>query len=276
MTDGSIQTTMPVAPAGYGSSFGGGLGDFGGIGGILVLFILFAFMGNGWGGNNRGGSTSDLALMMALNGSRGGTVEGYTQSNDFSNLERENDIIRQDICQNFATLNGTLSNNFATLMDAVHSGFAASELSQSNQTAAIMGQMYNQNLTALQQSCDVSRQIGDGFNALGYNMAQQSCETRNLMQSNTRDIVESQNAGTRAILDALTAQRIEEKDSKIADLTAQLNNANLRASQAAQTNAIQDYVGNQFAVYNPRPVPSFPVPAPFQYSGCNCGNGNYM
>ena len=73
-------------------------------------------------------------------------------------------------------------------------------------------------------------------------------------------------------IDALTAQRIEAKDAKIAEQSQQLFAAQLSASQAAQNETLKAYMSGQLAYYNPRPVPAFPVPAPYQYG--NCGTCN--
>ncbi len=72
----------------------------------------------------------------------------------------------------------------------------------------------------------------------------------------------------RAVLDALTAQRIEAKDAKIAEQNQQLFAAQLAASQAAQNETLKAYMSGQLAYYNPRPVPAFTVPAPYQYGNC--------
>lgn len=48
----------------------------------------------------------------------------------------------------------------------------------------------------------------------------------------------------------------------------------LAASQSAQNEVLKSYVSGQFAYYNPRPVPSYGVPAPYPYcynGGCGCG-----
>ena len=84
-------------------------------------------------------------------------------------------------------------------------------------------------------------------------------------------LTSAQNA--RAILDALTAQRIEAKDAKIAEQSQQLFAAQLAASQAAQNETLKAYMSGQLAYYNPRPVPAFPVPAPYQYGNCGTGCG---
>ena len=104
-------------------------------------------------------------------------------------------------------------------------------------------------------------------------MATQACDTRNTVQNAARDIVDNQNQNARAILDALTAQRIEAKDAKIAEQSQQLFAAQLAASQAAQNETLKAYMSGQLAYYNPRPVPAFPVPAPYQYGNCGTGCG---
>lgn len=124
-----------------------------------------------------------------------------------------------------------------------------------------------------QNCCCETREAIQGVN---YNMATQACDTRNTVQNATRDIIDNQNQNARAILDALTAQRIEAKDAKIAEQGQQLFAAQLAASQAAQNETLKAYMSGQLAYYNPRPVPAFPVPAPYQYgncgTGCSCGS----
>ena len=121
-----------------------------------------------------------------------------------------------------------------------------------------------------QDCCCENRSAIQGVN---YNLATQSCETRNTVQNTNRDIIDNQNQNARAILDALTAQRIEAKDAKIAEQGQQLFAAQLAASQAAQNETLKAYMSGQLAYYNPRPVPAFPVPAPYQYGNCGTGCG---
>lgn len=89
--------------------------------------------------------------------------------------------------------------------------------------------------------------IGAAIAQVRYDMAQQACDTRNTVQNSTRDLIDNQNQNARAILDALTAQRIEAKDAKIAEQNQQIFAAQLAASQAAQ---------NQYLVQTLRPCPS--------------------
>ena len=118
-------------------------------------------------------------------------------------------------------------------------------------------QLNNMQMQQANCCCD-TREAIQGVN---YNLATQACDTRNTIQNTTRDVLENQNANTRAILDALTAQRIEAKDAKIAEQNQQLFAAQLAASQAAQ-NA---YIIGQL---KPCPSPSYIVPNP------NCCYGN--
>lgn len=124
------------------------------------------------------------------------------------------------------------------------------------------------NAMQMQQAncCCETREAIQGVN---YNLATQACDTRQTIQNGTRDIIENQNANARAVLDALTAQRIEAKDAKIAEQNQQLFAAQLAASQAAQNN----YLLNQL---RPVPIPSYQSCNPWasgSYNGCNgcCG-----
>ena len=110
------------------------------------------------------------------------------------------------------------------------------------------------------------RQAIQGVN---YNLATQSCDTRNTIQNTTRDIIDAMNCGFRSIDQRLTAQELAAKDQKIADQNQQLFMAQLAASQNAQNLTIKGYVENQFAYYNPRPVPAYQVQNP----NCCYGNG---
>ena len=90
------------------------------------------------------------------------------------------------------------------------------------------------------------------------------CQTNFNAQTNTRDIVDSQNAGTQAILARIDALESSRKDEKIAELTAQLNRADLAASQAAQNTYL-------LSELKPCPQPAYVVPNPYCNCRCNCG-----
>lgn len=251
LSSDSAVLTMPVQPANTNSGNGFGWGNDGGLLWIIILF-LFAFCG--WGGNwgNNGNANTGA-----------GVVDGYVLTSDFANIERKMDGINSGLCDGFYQ-QAQLVNG---VQQTVNNGFMSAEISRANQQAAFMQQLFAMQMQA-QECCCENRSAIQGVN---YNLATQSCDTRNTVQNTTRDIIDNQNQNARAILDALTAQRIEAKDAKIAEQGQQLFAAQLAASQAAQNETLKAYMSGQLAYYNPRPVPAFPVPAPYQYG--NCGTG---
>lgn len=109
--------------------------------------------------------------------------------------------------------------------------------------------------------------IEKGFSDTNYNLATQACDTRRAIADSTRDIIDSQNAGVRSILDFLT-------QDKIATLTAENQSLKFAASQAAQNAFITANQEAQTAelirrLDTPCPVPAYVVPNP------NCCYGNY-
>jgi hypothetical protein len=218
--------TMPVAPAnGSGNGFG-----FGGDGAwFLIILFLFAFCG--WGGNGWGN-----------NGNSGGVVDGYVLASDFSNIERKMDLINGGLCDGFYAVNNTLL-----------TGFGNAELSRANQQAALMQQLSAMQMQAANCCCENRAAIAQ----VRYDMATQACDTRNTVQNATRDIVENQNANSRAILDFLT-------NSKMRDLESANQELRLAASQAAQNN----YLISQL---RPTPIPAYASCNPWagSYTGCS-------
>ena len=106
----------------------------------------------------------------------------------------------------------------------------------------------------LQDCCCQTQRAIDGVN---YNLATQSCDTRNTIQNATRDLLDNNNSNTRAILDFLT-------QDKISSLQAENQTLRFQASQTAQ-NGFIDAVGNTIVAQlrQPQPVPAYTVPAPY-------------
>lgn len=247
LSDGMPTMTMPVAPAntsGSGNGFGWG-GD-----GAWWIIILFLFVFCGWGGNGWGNN----------GGNGGGVMDGYVLTSDFANVERKIDSVNQGLCDGFYQ-QAQLINN--TNM-AMANGFGQAELSRATQQAALMQQLTAMQMQNQECCCENRAAIAQ----VRYDMATQACDTRNTVQNATRDIIDAMNSGFRGIDQRLTAQEIAAKDAKIAEQNQRLFAADLAASQSAQTLDMRNYVSAQFAYYNPRPVPSFSVPAPYQYTGC--------
>lgn len=242
LSDGMPTMTMPVTPAnGGGNGFG-----FGGDGAwFLIILFLFAFCG--WGGNGWGN-----------NGNSGGVVDGYVLSSDFANIERKMDLINGGLCDGFYAVNTTLLNGFAGVNQNMNNGFQTAELSRANQQAALMQQLNAMQMQAAECCCNTQRSI----EGVRYDMAAQACDTRNTVQNATRDIVENQNANSRAILDFLT-------NSKMRDLESANQKLRLAASQSAQNN----YLISQL---RPCPSPAYITCNPWAgsgYGGCGSGCG---
>lgn len=245
-SDGTVMT-MPVQPANSG-----GWGGFGGDGAWWII-ILFLFVFCGWGGNwGNGGFGGN-------NGS--GVVDGYVLTSDFANLERKLDGVNNGLCDGFYAQNTTMLQGFAGVNQTVSNGFMSAELSRANQQAALMQQL---NSMAMQQAncCCETREAIQGVN---YNLATQACDTRNTIQTGTRDLIDNQNANARAILDAINAQAVAAKDAKIAEQSQTIFGLQLAASQSAQNAYL-------IGALRPTPVPAYQAQNPHCcYQQCGCG-----
>ena len=131
---------------------------------------------------------------------------------------------------------------------------------------------------AIKDCCCTTQRAIDGVN---FNMAKGFCDLGNVVNNSTRDILESNNANTRAILDFLT-------NDKISTLQAENQSLKLQASQAAQNAFITANQEAQTAELIRRlgadcPVPAYVVQPPAQvsfpinscgqftgYGGCGC------
>ena len=244
LSDGGTSTIMPVAPTGM---MGGGYGGFGDGNGWWIILFFIVLMGwgrNGWGNGNGNGS--------------GGVMDGYVLTSDFASVERKLDSISNGICDSTFALNNAITGGFATTTQALNSGFQTAELSRANQQAALMQQLNAMQMQAQECCCENRASIAQ----VRYDMATQACDTRNTVQSATRDIIDNQNQNSRAILDFLT-------QSKLSDLQTENQNLKLAASQAAQNN----YLISQL---RPCPSPAYITCNPWAgsgYGGCGSGCG---
>ena len=231
-----------------------GDGFFGGNGAYWII-ILFLFVFCGWGNNGWGGFGN-------RNGGQGSVMDGYVLTSDFANIERKIDNVNSGLCDGFYA-QAQLTNGVQMQMA---NGFAQAELSRANQQTALM-----QQLNAMQaQAADCCCKTQTAIQGVNYNMAQNTCALQNTMNSNTRDIIDSQNAGTRAILDYLC-------NEKISNLQAENNDLRRAASQDRQsallTTAMASQTQQLINAINPAPIPAYQVPNPNTYYGCGCNTG---
>ena len=246
--------TMPVMPAtgsGYGNN--GAFGDGGWLWFIVVIFAIFGgWGGNGWGGN---GSNSSYYTDSALQ-------RGFDTQSIIGKL----DGINNGLCDGFYAVNNGMLTGFNNVnTNILQTGYGIQQAINADTVAGM------QNANALQaqlaQCCCDTREAIQGVN---YNMATNTCALQNTMNNNTRDIIDSQNAGTRAILDYLC-------QDKIATLTAENNDLRRAASQDRQNALLTTQMAAQtqqiINTVKPAPIPAYQVPNPNVYYGCGCNTG---
>ena len=222
----------------------GGWGADGGAWWIIILF-LFAFNGNGFGGwSNGNGALTRTDLCQDMN---------------FSQLENAVRGVQQGICDSTYALNNSILNGFHGVDNAVCTLGYQTQQGFNNTNLAIM-QGQNAIQSQLANCCCENR---EAIAQVRYDLAAQSCDTRNTIQNTTRDIIDNQNANTRSILDFLV-------NDKISTLQTENQNLKLAASQAAQNS----YLVNQL---RPCPTPAYvtcnPWAAQTPYGSCACNNG---
>lgn len=203
---------------------------------IIVVFAIFGGWGNGFGfGGNRN--------------------DGYpcaTQADVRAAVDQQTLISKIDqqtygLSSTFTALNDNLNSNFRGIDNAICT------LGYQNQ------QGFNEVAHQISDCCCTTQRAIDGVN---YNLATQTNAIQNAMCNNTRDIIDNQNANSRAVLDFLV-------NDKLATLQAENQNLKLKASQAEQNT----YLVNAL---RPCPIPAYNVPNPFccygyqQTNTCGC------
>jgi hypothetical protein len=138
-------------------------------------------------------------------------------------------------------------------------------------TITTLNNGHNQILSNLAQCCcDNRAAVAD----LKYTVATENCADRQALNDGVRDIIQSQNANTQAILDKLCQQEIDALKAQNQQLQMQSYLASLAASQNAQTGQILNDNAAQtttlLRALDPAPVPAYIVANP---NGCNCGSG---
>ena len=270
---------------------------------IIILF-LFAFMNNGWGNGYAQGNAPAVngAVPYVLNASTNGDVQrGFDQSAVMSSLNGISSAITNGFsdaavsqCNQTTTLLNSLANGQMNTMQGfnavqgqvANTGFDTIT-AMNNGFNSMNAQMMTNEMARQNCCCETKQAIGD----LKYTVATENCADRAALSDGLRDIIANNTANTNAllqgqsqgfqrILDQLCADKIEAKNDTIAQLRAELNEANRLASQTAQTgqilanNAAQTAALEQYL--RPCPSPAYIVPNPnccTQQNGCGCGCG---
>ena len=235
--------SVPLVASVDGGNCNGMFGNDSWIGLIIILALLSGNFG-GFGG---------------FGGGNGGVANEVQRGFDNQSVLNKLNGLENGLCDGFYSQNTTMLQGFNGLQQTAMNGFHG--VDNAICTLGYQNQQGFSNLAAQMASCccETQRAI-DGVN---YNLATQSCDTRNTIQNSTRDIIENANCNTRSILDFLV-------NDKIATLQAENQNLKLQASQAAQ-NA---YLVNEL---KPCPIPAYITCNPFTgqyggyaYNGCGC------
>ena len=216
-----------------------GWGDGNGWWVLIILFAIFGGWGNGFGGGY--GNGCDRA-----------SVPCATQADVRAAVDQQTSISKIDqqtygLSSTFTALNDNLNSNFRGIDNAICT------LGYQNQ------QGFNEVAHQISDCCCTTQRAIDGVN---YNLATQTNAIQNAMCNNTRDIIDNQNANSRAVLDFLV-------NDKLATLQAENQNLKLKASQSEQNT----YLVNAL---RPCPIPAYNVPNPFccygyqQANTCGC------
>lgn len=219
------------------------------------IIILFALWGNNGWGNNGSGALQGYATQSDIQ-------RGFDTQSIIGKL----DGISNGLCDGFYTQNTALMNGFHGVDNAIcNLGYQTQQGFNNTNVALMQGQ------NALQaQLADCCCQNREAISQVRFDMAQDTCALQNTMNTNTRDIIDSQNAGTRAILDYLCNEKISSLQAENNDLrraaSQDRQSALLTTQMAAQTQQIINAV-------NPAPIPAYSVPNPNVYYGCNSGCG---
>ena len=251
-------------PVMYGNGGFGGNGMFGGDAIWLIVLLALIWNGNGNNGFFGGNNNNDFAWLS------NGQKDIMTNTNNgFDTLHLSNQL--DTVNSGIYSLSNQLCNCCADMNSTVNNGFFNAEISANNR------QMSN-----MQQNFDLSRQFSDcccenrlATQDLKSTVISENCSDREVLRQIGQDILVNQTANTQKIIDEIFRDRLDEKDDKIAELNRQLQMADLRASQIAQTQAITSNIYNELKncpvgtvpVYGSQPIFTCP-----NNNGCGCGN----
>ncbi len=272
---------------GNNSGWGGNMGEW-----ILGIIALGMLGNGGWGfggGFGGAGAMGMYEFPWLLAGQQG--INTNT-NNGFDTLHLSNQI--EGIRDAVGGISNAICNSTASINSNVSNGFYNSEIAAANRQMANMNQNFNNQISTLQgfnglqkslDTCCCENRLATAN--LGADIAREACNTRFADANNTRDIIESANRNSQAILDKLCQLELDNLKTQLEaknDLIGQLRQENLyargQASQTEQTALLREnnaIVANQLvSELRSCPIPSQPVYGNqpiFTCNGYNTGCG---
>ena len=194
---------------------------------VFFLFFLLAWGGGGFFGGGNSAREGELTRAELYNGL--GQQDSFMHQSD---IMRELSAFERDATNNWGEM------KYDNLIGVNN----------------IMSQMAANAAAQAQCCCETNRNI----DAVRYENAKNTCDITHNAQLNTRDILESQNAGFQKILDFLT-------NDKIDSLRSELQSAQLQLGNMSQTTNLINYL-------RPYPTPAYITASPYTsaYGGCGC------
>lgn len=234
----------------------GGNGFLGGEGiwAIILFAMIFGYGGNGGFGGFGGGFNGALT--------RAELYDGFA----IQNIDSAVRGVQQGICDSTYALTNAINGGFHGVDSAIcNLGY---------QTQAGFNTLGHQ----ISDCCCTTQRAIDGVN---FNMAKGFCDLGNVINMQTRDIIDNQNANYRGLMDFLVTEKLSAKDAQIAQLQNQVSQAQqtaaFRAAIDASTAEIIRRTGNDCPTPAYWVQPPTPVQAPCSWTnggysgGCGCG-----
>ena len=265
---------------------------WGGDGGLITILLILALFGGGFGFGNGwgmggfggfGGFGGMYEFPWLLNGQnqiQASTADGFRSAQLSDGITS----IRDGIAGLSTQLCGCCSDTqmaIANLGANIEQGANARQIANMQSDFALqnaINQGFNGTQASLANCCCENRL---GIADLKYTVATENCADRTQSLMNTRDIIESGNRNSQAILDKLCQLELDGLKQDNANLRTQLNMANLAASQTAQTAELRQSGATQLnqlvSELRSCPIPAQPVygSQPIfscgQNQGCGCG-----
>ena len=223
------------------NSGSGGWGNFSDGLWIIVILAMLGF-GGGYGGF---GGFGGVGINGAL--TRAELYDGFA----IQNIDSAVRGVQQGICDSTYALNSSLMTGFHGVDSAI------CNLGYQTQSG------FNTLAHQISDCCCTTQRAIDGVN---YNMAKGFCDLGNVINNQTRDIIDNQNANCRGIMDFMVQSKLDALRSENEALRLKASqadqNAVLRAAIDASTAEIIRRTGNEC------PIPAYVVPNP------NCCYGN--
>ena len=256
-TNGGYSLSDIAAVSGNNGRNGAGFGEDA----WWIIILLLCGWGNGGfgfgGGRGEGTTREEISYGFDMNGLESG-IRG----------------IQQGLCDGFYAVNTGMLTGFNGVQSALCQGFSGVNDAITQSTIADMQSDFGLQTAINNATVGITAQLTN----MAADNAACCCELKTAIANNTRDIIESNNAGVRSILDFLT-------QDKIANLTAENQSLKFAASQTAQNAFITANQEAQTAelvrrLADPCPIPAYVVPNPNCCynanvtfgTGCGCAN----